>query len=150
MKKVQDPELSALLLKTVEVYNRYRSPEAAAKLLRLQEDGFIIAFQGSFCKSCGVQDYFEDFIYELKSFNSSVEVEIGEIEQTSPRSFKVQYIVKSGFPDGKLHDEALFEEFLHERGLSVEDYMTSNPCTRDITRFHFRTWLFEKKNEKKS
>ena len=57
MKKVLAPELSELLLKTVEVYNRYRSPEAAAKLLRLQEDGFIIAFQGSFCKSCGVQDY---------------------------------------------------------------------------------------------
>ena len=32
MKKVLDPELSELLLKTVEAYNRYRSPEAAAKL----------------------------------------------------------------------------------------------------------------------
>jgi len=149
MKKVLDPELSELLLKTVEVYNRYRSPEATAKLFRLEEDGFIIEFERSFCQSCGVQDYFEDFIYELKSLNSAVEVEIGEIEQTSPRSFKVQYIVKGGFPDGKLHDEALFKEFLHERGLSVEDYMTSNPCTKDITRFHFRTWLFEKKNEKK-
>lgn len=148
MKKVLGSELSKLILRTVEVYNRYRSPEATAKLLKLEEDGFTIEFEGSFCQSCGVQDYFEDFIYELESLSSAVEVEIGEIEQTSPQSFKVQYIVKGGFSGGKLDEEALFQEFLQERGLSTMDYKASNPCTRDVIRFHFRTWLFERKSKR--
>lgn len=149
MKKVLGPELKELVLKTVEAYNRYRSPEAMAKLLRLEENGFTIEFQGSFCQSRDLRDYFEDFVYELQRLSSAVELEIGEIKQTSSQSFKVQYIVKSGFPNAELHEKTLFEEFLRERGLSVENYTTLNPCTRDIVRFHFRTWLFEKKNEKK-
>lgn len=55
MKKLLGPELSKLTLRTVEVYNRYRSPEATAKLLKLEKDGFAIEFEGSFCQSCGVQ-----------------------------------------------------------------------------------------------
>ncbi len=149
MKSIASTDLSKLVLKTIEVYNRYRSPEATAKLLKLGKDGIIIEFEGSFCQSCGVQDYFEDFIYELKDLSSGVEVEIGEIEQTSPQSFKVQYIVKDDFSGGKLDEEALFQEFLRERGLSVRDYMTSNPCTKDVIRFHFRTWLFERNSKKR-
>jgi len=97
MKSIASTDLSKLVLRTVEVYNRYRSPEATAKLLKLEKNGFTIEFEGSFCQSCGVQDYFEDFIYELKSLSSAVEVEIREIEQSSPQSFKVQYIVKGNF-----------------------------------------------------
>lgn len=97
MKKALGPELSKLILRTVEVYNRYRSPEATAKLLKLEEDGFAIEFEGSFCQSCSVQDYFEDFVYELKGLNNNVEAEIQEIEQTSPRSFKVHFVVKGAF-----------------------------------------------------
>ncbi len=149
MKSIASTDLSKLVLRTIEVYNRYRSPEATAKLLKLEKDGFIIEFEGSFCQSCGVQDYFEDFIYELKDLSSGVEVEIGEIEQTSPQSFKVQYIVKDDFSGGKLDEEALFQEFLRERGLSVRDYMASNPCTKDVIRFHFRTWLFERNSKKR-
>jgi len=147
MKKVRSPELRKLVLGTVEVYNRYRSPEATAKLLELEEDGFTIAFEGPFCQSCGVQDYFEDFVYELKSL-SNVEAEIQEIEQTSPQSFKVQYRVKGDFLSGKPDEERLFQEFLRERGLSAEDYMVSNPCTKDVMRFHFQTWLFERKSRR--
>ena len=132
----------------MEVYNRYRSPEATAKLLKLEEDGFAIEFEGSFCQSCGVQDYFEDFVYELKGLNNNVEAEIQEIEQTSPRSFKVHFVVKGGFSSGKPDEEGLFQEFLREKGLSVEDYIVSNPCTKDMMRFHFRTWLFERKSRR--
>jgi len=149
MKSIGSTDLGKLVLRTIEVYNRYRSPEATAKLLELDKDGFTIEFEGSFCQSCGVQDYFEDFIYELESLASGVEVEIGEIEQASPQSFKVQFIVKGAFSGGKLDEEALFQEFLRERGLSVRDYMASNPCTKDVIRFHFRTWLFERNSKKK-
>jgi len=101
MRSIASTDLSKLVLRTIQVYNRYRSPEATAKLLKLEKDGFTIKFAGSFCQSCGIQDYFEDFIYELESLSSTVEVEIGEIEQTSPQSFKVKYIVKGGFSGGK-------------------------------------------------
>jgi len=148
MKKVPAPELRKLILRTVEVYNRYRSPEATAKLLKREEDGFTIEFEGSFCQSCGVQDYFEDFVYELKGLNNNVEAEIQEIERTSSQSFKVRYKVKGGFSSGKLDEERLFQEFLREKGLSVEDYMVSNPCTKDVMSFHFRTWLFERKSRR--
>jgi len=148
MKKVVGSELGKLILRTVEVYNRYRSPEATAKLLKLEENGFAIEFEGSFCQSCGVQDYFEDFVYELKSLNNNVEAEIREIEETSPRSFKVRYTVKGGFSSGKPLEERLFQEFLQEKGLSVEDYMVSNPCTKDMMRLHFRTWLFERRSRR--
>ena len=149
VENIVNSELSKLVLRTIEVYNRYRSPEATAKLLKLEKNGFTIEFEGSFCQSCGVQDYFEDFIYELKGLSSDIEVEIGEIEQTSPQSFKVQYMFKSGFSRGKPDEEGLFQEFLRERGLSVRDFMASNPCTKDIIRFHFRTWLFERKTKKR-
>jgi hypothetical protein len=149
MKNIADTDLRELVLKTIEIYNRYRSPEAMAKLLKLEKDGFTVEFEGSFCQSCGVQDYFEDFIYELRRLSGGVEVEIGEIEQISPQSFKVQYIVKGDFSGGKLDEEAIFQEFLRERGLSVRDYMVSNPCTKDVIRFHFRTWLFERNRKKR-
>lgn len=67
-----------------------------------------------------MQDYFEDFIYELRSL-SNVEVEIREIEQTSLQNFRVRYLVKGNFSGVKLDEEALFQEFLQERGLSVGD-----------------------------
>ena len=148
MEEVPSSELSKLVLKAVEVYNRYRSPEATAKMLELEENGFIIEFEGSFCQGCGVQDYFEDFIYELESLSKTVKVEIGEIEQTSPQSFKVQYIIKGGSSTDKLDERALFQDFLQERGLSFRDYAMSNPCTRDVIRFHFRTWLFERETKR--
>jgi len=148
MKKVVSSELNKLVLRTVKVYNRYRSPEAMAKLLSLEENGFTIEFEGAFCQSCGVQDYFEDFVYELEGLSKNVEVEIREIEQTSPRSFKVQYMVKGGFSSGELDEEGLFKEFLRERGLSVKGFMAFNPCTKDVIRFHFRTWLFETKSKR--
>jgi len=150
MKSITGTDLSKFVLRTIEVYNRYRSPEATAKLLKLEKDGFTIEFEGSFCQSCGVQDYFEDFIYELGRLSSGVEVEIGEIEQTSSQSFKVQYIVKGNFPGSELNEEALFLLFLQEKGLSLGDYMVSNPCTKDVIRFHFRTWLFERKSKRES
>jgi len=149
MKSIASTDLSKLVLRTIEVYNRYRSPEATAKLVKLEKDGFTIEFEGSFCQSCGVQDYFEDFVYELEGLSSAVEVVIGEIEQASLQSFKVKYIVKGDFSGGKLDEKALFQEFLRERGLSVRDYMVSNPCTKDVIRFHFRTWLFERNSKKK-
>ncbi len=132
--------LNELVLRAIEVYNRYRSPEATAKLVGMEKDGFVIEFEGPFCLSCGVRDYFEDFIYELEDIRA-FKVEMKESEPTGPQSFRVRYVVNSDFSD----EEALFREFLQERGLSFREYLASNACTKDVIKFHFRTWLFERK-----
>ena len=41
-------------------------------------------------------------------------------------------------------EEALFREFLQEKGISFKEYFESNVCTKDVIMFHFRTWLFER------
>ena len=60
MEGVTGTNLNELVLKAIEVYNRYRSPEATAKLVRIEKDNFVIEFEGAFCLGCGVRDYFED------------------------------------------------------------------------------------------
>jgi hypothetical protein len=143
MEDVTGTDLNKLVLRAVEVFNRYRSPEATAKLVGWEKDGFVIEFTGAFCLSCGVRDYFEDFIYELEDLNRNFKVEIEGSEPTSLQSFRVKYAVKGEVSD----EEALFREFLQERGLSFKEYSTSNACTKDVIKFHFRTWLSERKTE---
>ena len=139
--------LDDLVSKAIEVYNRYRSPEATAKLVEVEKDGFIIEFEGPFCQSCGVNDYFEDFIHELEDINKSFRVEVKETEPAGPQSFRVRYGVKDDFSE--VDEEALFREFLQEKGLPFREYLASNPCTKDVIMFHFRTWLFERKADPK-
>jgi hypothetical protein len=141
--------LNKLVLKAIEIYNCHRSPEAAAKLVGIEKDGFSIEFNGAFCLSCGVTDYFEDFIYELKDLNSNFGVEIKEIKQFGLQSYRVHYLIKRNSSDAESDQESLFRDFLQERGISFRDYLASNACTKDIIKFHFRTWLFERKSQKK-
>ncbi len=107
----------------------------------MEKDGFVIEFNGAFCLSCGVRDYFEDFIYELEDLNRNLRVEIKGSEPTGSQSFLVKYIAK----DGSYGEEALFREFLQERSVSFREYSTSNACTKDVIKFHLRTWLSERK-----
>jgi hypothetical protein len=147
MEGITGTNLNELLLRAIEVYNRYRSPETTAKLVGIEKDGFVIEFEGAFCMSCGVRDYFEDFIYELEDLNGKFRVKIKKTEQTGSQSFRVQYVVKGDFSSAEQDKEALFHEFLRERGLSVREYLESNACTKDVIRFHFRTWLFERESK---
>ncbi|MGD2066388.1 MAG: hypothetical protein PVI43_04360 [Candidatus Bathyarchaeota archaeon] len=148
MKDNADPPLDDQVSRAIEVYNKYRSPEATAKLVEAKKDSFIIEFKGSFCQTCGVTEYFEDFIYDLEDINRNLRAEVKSIEPTGPQTFRVQYAVKDDFSGGDIEEEELFREFLQVRGLSFEDYLASNTCTKDVIKFHFRTWLLERKQEK--
>ena len=88
-------ELEAYLRKAVALYNRYRSPEAVAKLVQESPENVTIAFSGSFCYSCGVLDYIEDFIHEFKILTDKAELKIEKTRQTSPRNFEVNYKIKA-------------------------------------------------------
>ena len=87
-------ELEDLVRKAIALYNRFRSPEAIAKLVNVSPENVTIAFSGSFCYSCGVLDYIEDFIHEIKVLSDKVELKIGKTRQTSSRSFEVDYRIK--------------------------------------------------------
>ena len=137
--------LYALISKAIDVYNKYRSPEATAKLIEAGKDDFLIEFEGPFCQSCGVNEYFEDFIYELEEINRNLRAEIKAIEEIGPQSFRVQYAVENVFSDAEIEEESLFQEFLREKNMTFKEYLASNTCTRDVIKFHFRTWLFERK-----
>jgi hypothetical protein len=58
--------LQSTIEHTIQEYNRYRKPEAVAKIKQIASDRFEVEFSGPFCQSCGVYDYFEDFIYDLE------------------------------------------------------------------------------------
>jgi hypothetical protein len=148
MTEIESAHLRDLVLRTIKVYNRYRSPEAMAKLVAVEEDGFIIDFEGTFCTSCGVKDYFEDFIYELETINKKIKLKLAETKPTGTQSFRVRYTTKDNV-SVEVDEDSLFREFLLGRGLTFKEYLASNPCTKDVIMFHFRTWLFEKKQAPK-
>lgn len=87
-------ELEEYIRKAILLYNRYRSPEAVAKLVSLSPENLTLSFSGSFCYSCGVIDYVEDFSHELKLLTDKVELKIGKTRQTTPRSFEADYRVR--------------------------------------------------------
>jgi uncharacterized protein YozE (UPF0346 family) len=136
MGDLSDPNLRDSILKTIQIYNKYRSPEVTANFVELSKY-LVIEFQGPFCQSCGVQDYFEDFIYDFREVVKGLNVEIDRIESVGPQSFRVYYILDVNIE----HDEKnLFKEFLNQKGISLSDYLKSNACTKDVILFHFRTW----------
>lgn len=56
------PDLREELEKALVRYNELRAPEAVAELVELAGDIAVIRFTGSFCRTCGVYDYFEDLL----------------------------------------------------------------------------------------
>jgi len=72
--------IKSLIEKAIEKYNKYRSPEATAKLVSFSEKSFVVEFSGSFCKTCGFYDYFDDFRIVLGEFG--IKVKIKEIRET--------------------------------------------------------------------
>lgn len=64
--------------KAIDLYNRYHAPEAIAELIDLKskedEVEVIIKFTGSFCSTCGVRDWVEDYIYVLDMIGCKAEL----------------------------------------------------------------------------
>ncbi len=48
--------INSIASKAVEVYNKYRAPEAIAEVLKINGNKIIVKFKGSFCETCGVSD----------------------------------------------------------------------------------------------
>ncbi|MCS7132178.1 MAG: hypothetical protein N3F65_00795 [Nitrososphaeria archaeon] len=84
-----------LINKAIEKYNMYRSPEAMAKLLMIGEEGFVVEFSGAFCRSCGVRDWLEDLIYELREIDPGADAELVNWEMTSDERIIAEFKMKA-------------------------------------------------------
>ena len=76
------------------LYNRFRSPEAFAKVVAISPENVTISVSGSFCYSCGVMDFLEDFVHEFKMLTDKAELKIARTRQINSRTFEADYRVK--------------------------------------------------------
>lgn len=79
------------LKKAIDNYNKYRSPEATARLINIKENEIEVEFEGPFCQSCGVWDWFEDLKYELEDVG--VKADISEAKQLDEFSYRVKFLI---------------------------------------------------------
>lgn len=80
----------------IKTYNMYRSPEVIAELLKIQNDGekFAVSFKGTFCRTCGFYDYFEDLVYEILD-EADIHTRVLKLkEEWKTESFIVTYLIE--------------------------------------------------------
>ncbi|MFA4647309.1 hypothetical protein P8X24_08690 [Pyrococcus kukulkanii] len=66
----------------IREFNKWHGSEAQARILEAKEDEVIIEFRGTFCKTCGLYDYFDDIAWEAIDFGLKIKpVEIIESEE---------------------------------------------------------------------
>lgn len=71
-------------------YNRYRSPEAEAKLLSISGNEVRIEFGGSICYTCGFYDYFEDYRIILEEMGLKTVISgIEEVDEKAIVTFSI-------------------------------------------------------------
>ena len=82
--KLKQP-LSRKLIEAVNLYNRFRSPEARVEILKVEGDKTYVKVEGSFCETCGVNDWVEDFVYTLEDVGVEAEL-VDIIEPEDPNA----------------------------------------------------------------
>ena len=71
-----------IIEKAIKEYNKYRSPEATARLISINKESFKIEFTGTFCRTCGFYDYFDDLKISLEEIGLKNKIaEIKEIDE---------------------------------------------------------------------
>ncbi|ANF23311.1 hypothetical protein [Thermococcus piezophilus] len=63
-----------ILKKVLEEFNRLHGSEAQARIVKRKDDEVIIEFEGSFCATCGLYDYFDDIKWEAMEFGLNIEL----------------------------------------------------------------------------
>jgi len=71
---VVDLRLKRFIDRAIEYYNRYRAPESVARLVSIDGDKVIVRFEGSFCRTCGINDWVEDFKFILEDLGAEAEL----------------------------------------------------------------------------
>ena len=80
-----DLRLKRFVDKAIEEYNKYRSPEATARLERIEGDVVVIRFEGPFCATCGINDWVEDMVFVMRDLGAEAELlEVIEPDELLP------------------------------------------------------------------
>ncbi|MEM0456159.1 MAG: hypothetical protein QXE40_04255 [Nitrososphaerota archaeon] len=79
------------ILASIEEFNKYRSPEANARLISFDKSIIKIEFTGPFCRTCGFYDYFDDLriIFEEMGLKTEITL-IEETEDGAIVDFKLK------------------------------------------------------------
>ncbi len=109
----RDPAFQEKLEKLVELavkrYNRYRAPESVAKPLKIEGDIVRVRFEGSFCETCGINDWVDDFRYVLEDLGAEAElVAVIEPEDYFVEDWRIGVFRVKKLPDNL--DELVREE----------------------------------------
>ena len=67
------------VIEAIRDFNKYRSPEANAKLIKFDKKKIVVDFTGTFCRTCGFYDYFDDLKIFLEE--KGVKSKISMIEE---------------------------------------------------------------------
>jgi len=78
-------DLARRIREAVEEYNRYRAPEAVARIVSFDGEKLVVRIEGSFCETCGINDWVEDLVYVLQDHGVDATLE-GVIEPEDPFS----------------------------------------------------------------
>jgi len=71
--------IERVIKNSIDEFNELRSPKATAELISDKKKGFEIKFTGSFCKTCGFYDYFDDLRIILE--DNGLKTKIGKIKE---------------------------------------------------------------------
>ena len=83
-----------MIEKVIEEYNRYRVPEAEAKIIGKEENEVKIWIKVP-CRTCGLYDYVEDILYFMEEFGLKGRiVETKEMENETGNEFIVRIKIK--------------------------------------------------------
>ena len=95
------PEELRRFREAVREYNRYRAPEAVARIVTRRGDVFYVSFDGTYCETCGLYDWIDDLKYVLEEKGVRAEI-VKLIEPEGPAgqrrtaAFKVVELTKEG------------------------------------------------------
>ncbi len=81
------------VLDAIREFNEFRSPEATAELISINENVVIVRMSGTYCVTCGLFDYFEDLVWTLKDHLGS-KVKIISTKQLDPFSYEIAYEIE--------------------------------------------------------
>jgi hypothetical protein len=82
--------LKSKVLEAIKEFNEFRSPEATAELISINNDKIIIKMSGTYCRSCGLYDYFEDLSWKFKDYLNA-DVKILSTRMLDPFSYEIVY-----------------------------------------------------------
>lgn len=70
-------------------YNEYKADIAEAELVEAGDKELRVKFEGNFCLSCCMDEYFIDLVHELK--DRGVETEFKDFQQVGVKGFVAEY-----------------------------------------------------------